>query len=378
VHDVLSDATVLELVEHIYAAGCDPSGWQRVVEEMHAQLPDIAISTHLHVDGINLTGHASGIAPEHLESYIAHYHAQNPYTGIFARMREGRVYTTTEHGTRAWVRRHPFFHEWLKPAGNFTHGASVVLARDRRRLMRVSVDIPDRLGDMEQTCALLLRRLGPHLARAFAVNERLQATVAAESVLGGMLDRIDGAAAILGAHGQVVALNRQAEELARARRLLRIDPRGRLIFQNPDTEAHFRQALAVALGSLLAGVPFAFTAAGGTTVVVLPLRPAAAGAAVSMTTPRALLVAHGPGATAALPADLLKALYRLTNAEIEVVLRIAAGLSVTDAADALGVARATARNQLAAAMAKMGVHRQGALVAVLAGLAPRLSLDRGG
>ena len=135
-HDVLSDATVLELVEHVYAAGCDPSGWQRVVEEVHAQLPGIAISTHLHVDGTNLTGHASGIAPEHV--------------------------------------------------------------------------------------------------------------------------------------------------------------------------------------------------------------------------------------------------YRLTNAEIEVVLQIAAGVSVAEAADALGVARATARNQLAAAMAKMGVHRQGELVAVVAGLAPRLRLDRGG
>ena len=377
-HDVLSDATVLELVEHVYAAGCDPSGWQRVVEEVHAQLPGIAISTHLHVDGTNLTGHASGIAPEHVESYIAHYHAQNPYTGIFARMREGRVYTTTEFGTRAWVRRHPFFHEWLKPAGNFTHGASVVLARDRRRLMRVSVDIPDRLGDMEQTCALLLGRLGPHLMRAFEVNERLQATVATEHVLSGVLDRIDGAAVVLGARARVLALNRRAEDIARSGRLFRIDATARLMFRHPGTETGFQQALAVALGSLLDGAQFAFTAPGGTSVVVLPLRPATAGAASPVAAPRALLVARQPGGTAVLPRDLLKTLYRLTNAEIEVVLQIAAGVGVAEAADALGVARATTRNQLAAAMAKMGVHRQGELVAVVAGLVPRLRLDRGG
>jgi DNA-binding CsgD family transcriptional regulator len=378
VHDVLSDATVLNLVEHIYAAGCDPSGWQRVVEQMHAELPGTAISTHLHVDGTNLTGHASGIAPEHVASYLAHYHAQNPYTGMFARLKEGRVYTTTEFGTRAWIRRHPFFHEWLKPAGNLTHGASVVLARDRRRLMRVCIDIPDRFGDTEQTCALLLRRLGPHLTRAFSVNERLQGTVATEQVLEGMLDRIDGAAAILGAQGRVLALNRRAEVMARAGRLLRIDAVGRLTFRHADAEAGFRQALAVALGSLLDGTPSAFTAPGGVSVVVLPLRPATAGAALPTAASRALLVARQPDATAALPGDLLKTLYRLTNAEIEVVLRIAAGVSVADAADALGVARTTARNQLGAAMAKMGVHRQGELVAVLAGLAPRLRLDHGG
>jgi DNA-binding CsgD family transcriptional regulator len=109
--------------------------------------------------------------------------------------------------------------------------------------------------------------------------------------------------------------------------------------------------------------------------VVLPLRPALAGAALPMAGPRVLLVAHKPGAAAALPRELLKTLYRLTKAEVEVVLQIAAGVSVADSADALGVTRTTARNQLAAAMAKMGVHRQGELVAVVTGIAPHLKLD---
>jgi len=376
VHSVLSDATVLRLVEHIYAAGCDPGEWQRVVEEVHAQLPGVAISTHLHVADAFLNSHSAGIAPEHLESYIAHYHAQNPYTGIFRNMLAGRIYTTTGIGSRAWVKRHPFFHEWLKPAGDFTHGATIVLARDERRMMRVSIDIPDRLGELEQTCAVLLGRLGTHLTRAFEVNERLQATVATEHVLSGMLDRIDGAAVVLGDRARVLALNRQAEDIARAGRLFRINPSGRLAFQRPDSEAGFRRALAVALGSLLDSLPFAFTEPGGLSVVVLPLRPATAGAASPPAAPQALLVVREPGAAATVPRDLLRTLYRLTNAETEVVLQIAAGISVADAADVLGVTRATARNQLAAAMAKLGVHRQGELVAVVTGLAPRLRLDR--
>jgi DNA-binding CsgD family transcriptional regulator len=375
VPDVLSDTTVLQLVEHIYAAGCDPREWQRAVEEVHAQLPGVAFSTHLDIHDTPLTGHVAGIAPEHVESYLAHYHAQNPYTGIFMRMKEGRIYTSTDLGTRAWLGEHAFFHEWLKPAGNFTHGASVVLARDGRRLMRVTLDIPDRHGDMEKTCALLLQRLGPHLTRAFELNERLQAKVATESALHGMLDRMDGAAAILGAGARVFVLNDQAEEMARAGRPFKISPAGRLIFQHPETEAGFRQALAVALGSLLDGSPFAFTAPAGISVVVLPLRPLTSCAASPMAPPKALLVARQAGAAAALPRDLLKRLYRLTNAEIEVVLQIATGVSVADAADALGVTRTTARNQLAVAMAKMGVHRQGELVAVVTGLAPRLRLE---
>ena len=41
-----------------------------------------------------------------------------------------------------------------------------------------------------------------------------------------------------------------------------------------------------------------------------------------------------------------------------------------EAAQDLGVSHATARNQLAAGMAKLGVHRQAELVALLAALAP--------
>jgi DNA-binding CsgD family transcriptional regulator len=293
-----------------------------------------------------------------------------------AKLQEGRVYCSEMLGTRAWIGGHIFFNEWLKPAGNFTHGASVVLARDRRRLMRVAVDIPDRIGHLEETCVLLLDRIGPHMTRAFEVNEQLQTAVATEGALAGLLDRIEGAAVVLGGQARVAAHNRGAEELARAGTLIRIDATGRLAFQHPDTEAAFQQALAVALGALKDGVPFAFPAPEHMSVVVLPLRPAAGNAALPAVTARALLVVRRAGTHAALPGDLLKALYGLTNAEIKLVLRIAAGVSVADAADALGVTRTTARNQLAVAMAKVGVHRQGELVAAVAGLAPRFRLDR--
>jgi DNA-binding CsgD family transcriptional regulator len=109
-------------------------------------------------------------------------------------------------------------------------------------------------------------------------------------------------------------------------------------------------------------------------VVVLPLRTISAGAATMAAGAQALLVIREAGTGVTAPADLLRALYRLTNAEAEVVLQIAAGLSVAEAADALGVTRTTAGNQLAAAMAKLDVRRQAELVGLVAGLAPTLEL----
>jgi len=338
----LSGATVLALVESVYAAGCDPRQWQRLADEVHALLPGIAFTTHLDAPATGQAAYSAGIAPEYLESYAAHYHAQNPYSALLARLQEGKVYCSAMLGTRAWIEQHPFYHEWLKPAGNFTYGTSVVLARDRRRLMRVSLDIPERLGRMEETCARLLARLGPHMTRAFEVNERLGAAVATESALNALLERIDGAAFVVGAHARAMGHNAEAEDLLRAGWLVRIDPAGRVSFPDPHADAAFRQALAVALGAPKDGVPFAFQVAGeggDLSVMVLPLRPVAGSAAASPAAPRALLTVRQPDSdAAAVPGHLLKALYGLTCAEIEVVLQIATGVSVADAADVLDVA----------------------------------------
>ena len=75
---------------------------------------------------------------------------------------------------------------------------------------------------------------------------------------------------------------------------------------------------------------------------------------------------------------MLKSLYGLSNAEARVVLSITEGDSLHTIADRLGISRATARNQLAAAMAKLGVHRQAELVGVVAAVAPHLDLGPDG
>ncbi|MFZ1103228.1 MAG: hypothetical protein WAN86_10375 [Hyphomicrobiaceae bacterium] len=378
-HDILSDATLVELIERIYAAGCDPDEWQALVDHVHAQLPSTAFSTHLTIAGTGLTGRTSGLPEEQLKSYMEHYHALNPYNAYFNRLDVGKVYTVTGLGSRQWLRGHAFYHEWLKPAGDFTYGASMVVARDQRRLFRITFDMSERQAHLEDVCARLLNRLGPHLARAFEVNERLAAAAATEAMLAGLIDSIDGAAIILGPEARVLALNRQAEALARRASLFRISLPGRLAFRNPAHEASFRRSLAVALGALSHGAPYAFPAgdseAGPITVMLLPLRPAGGGGALTVAGPRALLVVQ-EARSASLPKDLLRSLYRLTNAEAALVLQIASGASVADAADAGGVTLTTARNQLAAAMAKVGVNRQAELVATIAALAPRLSLEQ--
>lgn len=66
--------------------------------------------------------------------------------------------------------------------------------------------------------------------------------------------------------------------------------------------------------------------------------------------------------------EALRTCYGLTEAEAKLAAHLAIGETLDAAADQFGISKATARNQLAAIMGKVGVHRQAELVAALARL----------
>ena len=380
--DVFSDATLLDLVDHIYVASGDPAQWASFGVRIQREVPGVGFGALLLIDNAHTVGTSVlvGYDPDSLRSFYDHYQYMNPYEALFKGVPVGKVVKATDITTSDWLKQQTFYHEWLKPAGNFTHGACVIVSRDQRRLMRVNFDIPDTLGRLEEPCAQLLSRLRPHFARAFEVSERLESVVATQGMLEGILNRVDGGAAILGAGGLIIAINTHAESLARAGTVLRVRS-GRLGFVRSDDETAFRRALAAALDPFAGEGPCSFTVRLGATrnghVVVLPLRAGRTTMGTPAAGPQALMVVREAGVTAT-PMHLLREFYGLTAAEGAVVQRIATGESPKEIGLATGVSFTTVRNQLAAAMAKMDVHRQAELVAVLADLTPRLTVDRQG
>jgi DNA-binding CsgD family transcriptional regulator len=67
------------------------------------------------------------------------------------------------------------------------------------------------------------------------------------------------------------------------------------------------------------------------------------------------------------PESLLRA-FRLTPSEARLAGRLAAGDTLAQTAEALGLSKETLRSQLRAIFAKTGVHRQADLVALLSRL----------
>jgi DNA-binding CsgD family transcriptional regulator len=66
----------------------------------------------------------------------------------------------------------------------------------------------------------------------------------------------------------------------------------------------------------------------------------------------------------------LRECFALTDAEARLAVQVASGLTLEDVARRSSISKITARNQLAAAMKKIGVRRQAELVATVSAMAP--------
>lgn len=367
-----------DAIEHIYAASCDPAEWPAVTERCRAFFPGASFSFLIKAsasyDPLSAT---AGWDPYWLGQYWTHFHKINPYERLLRDIPAGKVVRASHLVTKRWLHAQPFFHEWLKPAGGYTHGAGVTLARSQGSLARLTYDLSERLRHLEAPAAGLLQRLAPHFMRALDVASRTGGGRLVEGAFQALIDRLTGAVFAITPSRRILHVNSEAEVLLEQRMLVRESPSGFLAFLHHQGDERLQLALASCTVGSVATYPTTFAVHTGDrqhTVHVLPLRVPQALTAAQTNVPVLLVLIGSDEAQVLPPAALLKDLYGLSQKEAAVVLRVAHGSSIVEAAAQLGVTAATARNQLASAMSKLGVHRRAELVALLAGIVPRIKV----
>ena len=377
--DRLDHGAVLEIIEHIYAAGVEPEGWPEVTELCQKLFPGCGFSLLLSnsADELDTISCGSGYDPKTIAEYIANYHAINPYLPIIEALPSDEVAHVRDHVTRDWLMQQPFYHEWLKPAGDFIHGVTMpIRSNGTGRLLRLTYDIPSSRAEAESYAAELLEQTKTHFRRAFEITSRLQHFGGSTALGQLLLDRIAGAAFVVTAAAKITGMNHAALQLLRDAQVARSAPGDRLCFTSTRAESQFQKVLQSATSIKLDATPSAFLAdASGKKlpVIVLPLK--ASESLAQSGSGRLALVQIGRADPIVPSADLLRSLYNLTRAEVAVVQRVTAGESIKEIAGTNDNSQSTIRNQLQSAMQKLGVHRQAELVGVLAALTPRLKLE---
>ncbi len=186
---------------------------------------------------------------------------------------------------------------------------------------------------------------------------------------------MEGSIAILSGDGHLIASSPELASAVTAGGQVMEDKQGRLGFRDGETQKSF----AVALKALRVPSPqpipqiFKVKTDRHRTTAVLQCLLSAKDASDPKNT-AFLLVLCKRGSLEGISKELLRQHYGLSKAEAAAVLAIASGSNVSEAANKREITTTTARNQLAAAMIKIGVRRQAAVVAAVSCLMPRLRL----
>lgn len=296
---------------------------------------------------------------ESFETYVTDgwIHRDERYRALPAVLRKG-VATEFDFITPEEIARHPYYQEFLAPHG-LRWGAFVLFASgDEAWCLTIQRTISQ--GPFSPEEQKRLATLSPRLSSAAAVARAL-GFARAEAALEAFT--LSGSAVVLfDRNGAVLRANAAAE------RMLAQDPRidrGRIVCASRDATAALDRALHALLWHtdappLIVPLP----RRGRRPVLAYPARLASV-SRDALAPCQAVVTLVDPEQQVRPPEAALRSSFGLTEAEAKLAAKLATGETLEAVSDRLGIASATARNQLKSIFAKTGVHRQAELVALL-------------
>lgn len=369
-----SNEELLSLVVKIYDAALDEAQWQGVLTciaecagGQGAGLVSFRPSGEIEV------AHSVGVDAQFVQSYVDSFEALDPSRNIrYAQV--GRVYST-EH----WVavdefRSSEFYQEWARPQ-DLEDGANALLEKSDEIISHISIMKAGQMVD--DRMRKVLSTLMPHLRRSMLIGKTLRRQNVIEATATELLDALKTAVILLDAKANIVHANASGLEVLAETDVLR-SVHGQLFATRPETNRALRQALtALAPGSAetVQGMSFPLSAADGVHFVG-HLVPLTAGRRRQLATAYeacAMLFVNKAALDTTLAPDIIQKVFKLTPAELRVLLAIVELGGAPEVAKNLGVAISTVKTHLNSIFAKTDTRRQAELVRLMAAFAPPMA-----
>jgi len=365
------EAHALELIDLIYAAATDPSGWPGLLERL-AKATD---SEMAHFTVYDLAQHREAVeyrfggdASSYVD-YDRYWAAHNVFMRAAApTLRSGAVDVGEALVPDREAMRTPFYNEFLRPVWGVLHhaGACVFMEQSIRAFMLLARKIGKPSPSAEDLA--LLRTLTPHLQRAVAVQRRIRGLELDRAFAHAALDRLTTGLVVLDAGGAVRSYNAAAKSTLDADDGLVLRRDGLRAAHEP-TAAVLRKLIASACAETglqpLGGWLSVPRPSGRRAFVVLvaPLRTERS--FLAQDARHAIVFITDPERTPESLDGLLARVYGLTAAEGRVAAQLLAGASTADIAEQLEITVGTVRWTLKQIFEKVGVRSQADLVRVL-------------
>ncbi len=349
-----------DLIGRIYDCAINPALWRPTLQGVAEFLesPTVYINVLSPVAGraplIQVIDF--GMPPGAVETYFERYADINPLVHAAALYEIDEVFTAREALGEDAHDQSRIYVEWAVPNGMLDFLCANI-RKDAASFTNVSAS---RREHYEETQRAALRLLLPHMRRSLTIAQLIGETAVARDRFQEVVDGLAIPVFIVDATGLIRHANAQGDRFLTEGNVLRS--------RNDRLTCHLASDQRALIEAIKAGDhgerAVLLTAADGARFVasLLPLaygyRREVSGAPLAA----AAVFVHNPAAPLELPGEIVGKFYKLTGAELQLLMALIGGATLKDAARRFGVSRTTVKTHLERLFAKTGASRQSELV----------------
>lgn len=342
-----------DAIAALYGAGMGRIEWGEALAVLcsHVNARGITLDTY-DFDASAGTVLASNMAPD--PAIVEYNEVYGQTNTLIERTRveleRGRVFRASDFVPVSEFMRSTLYNTVYRKLG-IKHVGAIGIECDGASTTQLSVIKPADASDFSDRELARLGSIQAHVRQAWAGYRALARTQRKLDELTSLWNMVEFSVLLVDARGSIRFANRAAEDILRAlsQKGAAGAPGSVILLRN--------QPLACALKQVLAGGGVRYAGA-----LELPMFPGLRATVFGMQSGTAAILITDPLRQQNLPMGALRRRFVLTEAEARVVQRLAAGDSLRQAANHIGIGYETARSQFKSAMTRNGWRRQSAML----------------
>jgi len=367
----LSDA-----IGNIYDCALEPERWPQALKQVSELCQSPFTFVLAHDVARNRPGRVfqHGGDAEWMMKYCGQYAKINPlHTATWLRP-IGEVYTLDDLFTRDEWLGSRFYEEFMQPSG-FADLIGLMGLRSGNRAVWFCAA---RLGEAPSFSSAdnqAFQLLSPHVCRTIKISHALDLRTMRSETLETALDALSVGVFLLDSQARILHANRAGEEQVRTGNALRV-VNDRFSPVDGAANADFIKALSPGTDSgrqRVANMHSIALPVGDGEGLIATILPVGEGRRSSLMAPwsaKWAVFSQNPMSVPQIPGEAFARLYGLTGGELRVVLAVAPGLGIPEAAELLGLGKETVKKHLQRAFEKTGTKRQAELARLLMASSP--------
>ena len=361
-----------EVVVQIYLATTEPERWNVVMERIGRQIGAHLAAVHVHAQAgdtepATTVGAWGGKAPPGMRDYESYFATRNVWVQHGAHLlKPGAILTGEQMCPDGILLRSEFYLDFLRPL-DVRYSIRAVLTCDPEPLAYFSAGRSHASRPFGDAQRRIVCAVTPHLIQAIRIQSRLEGIQSGRHAVTGALERLPLAVIFLDRRCRVIEMNQSARKIVEAGDGLKLE-RGVLVALDTRAEVQLQQmifgAAALESGRLLQyGGALSLPRPEGRRPLSAMVAPTGVtGIFPASRSARVVVLIEEPARRATEPLAAFAKDHKLSPAEAGLAARLVGGMSLRQAAAALGISANTVRSHLKRVFVKTGVRRQAELV----------------